>query len=50
MNHVWHEIIQSKRAARRILADLPLRAKIERMNAMRERQDQLRRFKIITEK
>lgn len=45
MTAQWIEIKAKKRAARRILANLPLREKIEKLNAMRERQDQLRRFK-----
>lgn len=45
MTAQWMEITAKKRATRRILADLPLRVKIEKLNAMRERLDQLRRFK-----
>ena len=41
----WTEIKAKKRAARRILAALPLRIKMQKLDAMRERQDQLRRFK-----
>ena len=49
MNTIWTEIKTKKRDFRRILADLPLRAKLEKLNAMRERQDRLRTFKPVQE-
>jgi hypothetical protein len=45
MNAEWTEIKVKKRAARRVLAALPLRIKLLKLDAMRERQEQLRRFK-----
>lgn len=45
MNAQWIEITEKKRAARRVLAALPLRVKLEKLNAMRERLDQLRKFR-----
>lgn len=47
MNAQWTEIAAKKRAARRVLATLPLRVKLEKLNAMRERLDQLRKFKPV---
>ncbi|MBX3740230.1 MAG: hypothetical protein KF712_04520 [Akkermansiaceae bacterium] len=49
MNTPWTEIAARKRATRRVLAALPLRVKVERLDAMRERLDQLRRFKPATD-
>ena len=45
MNAEWAEIKARKRDARRALAALPLRVKLQKLDAMRERLDQLRRFK-----
>ena len=42
MNAEWAEIKARKRDARRALAALPLRVKLQKLDAMRERLDQLR--------
>lgn len=50
MNANWTEIKAKKRAARRVLAALPLHIKLEKLDAMRERQDQLREFRVQASK
>lgn len=45
MTEQWLNLIAKKQAHRRELVALPLRDKIEKIDALRARQDQIRRFR-----
>lgn len=47
MTEQWLDIIAKKQAHRRELVALPLREKIEKIDALRARQDQIRRFRPV---